>query len=192
MNRLWGNCILIVGAAIAGLCHAESLYDSATFRSPVSDHKALNAGDNLTVLIYENATAQTSAGTTTEKTGGPSLKLQQPTQDRNWSLSMAEDFSGNGKIQRSGKLLGTITVIVKSVEANGDLNIQGEQSIEFNEEKQLIKLEGRVRPVDIQENNSIVSTKIANAKISYVGDGVLASRQHPGLLTRFLSLLGLL
>jgi flagellar L-ring protein precursor FlgH len=81
---------------------------------------------------------------------------------------------------------------VQSVEANGDLTVKGEQLIEINEDKQAIKLEGRVRTADIRENNTLDSTRIANAKISYVGDGVLASRQHPGVLSRLFSLLGLL
>jgi flagellar L-ring protein FlgH len=171
---------------------ADSLFDPQTFRAAVADRKAIQTGDALTVLIFENASAQTSAGTTTEKSGGPSLKLNLPTENKDWSVGLQEDFEGRGKIERSGKLLGTITVVVQSIESNGDLNVKGEQLIEVNEEKQSIKLEGRVRPIDIQENNTVVSAKIANAKISYIGDGFLASRQRPGLLTRLFSLLGLL
>ena len=172
--------------------NADSLFDPQTFRSAVSDRKAFQTGDSLTVLILENASAQTSAGTSTEKSGGPSLKLRLPSQDRDMSIGLEEDFAGRGKIERSGKLLGTITVTVESVQPNGDLNVKGDQLIEVNDEKQSIRLEGRVRPLDIQENNTVVSSKIANAKIAYIGDGILASRQRPGILTRLFSFLGLL
>jgi flagellar L-ring protein precursor FlgH len=194
VKSLAAQCLLGASIAIATWsCSAESLFDPGTFRSAVSDHKAFQQGDSLTVLIYENASAQTSAGTTTEKSGGPSVKFRLPTTAKDGGfINLEEDFNGKGRIERSGKLLGTITVIVQSVEPNGDLNVKGEQLIEMNEEKQSIKLEGRVRPIDVQENNTVVSAKIANARISYVGDGFLASRQHPGILTRLLSLLGLL
>ncbi|MES2355368.1 MAG: flagellar basal body L-ring protein FlgH [Pseudomonadota bacterium] len=186
---LFGISIVLMSLS----CSADSLFDPGTFRSALSDRKAFQLGDSLTVLIYENASAQTSAGNTSEKSGGPSLKLRLPTSTKDGGLiNLEEDFTGKGKIERSGKLLGTITVVVQSVESNGDLNIKGEQQIEINEDKQSIKLEGRVRPMDILENNSVVSARIANAKISYVGDGWLASRQHPGVLTRLFSMLGLL
>jgi flagellar L-ring protein precursor FlgH len=180
--------------------NADSLFDQASFRSAAADRKAYQVGDALTILIMENTSAQTSAQTITTKSGGPSLKLSLPSvnaiglkeTNKSASIGMQEDFSGKGNIARSGKLLGTITVIVQSVEANGDLNVKGEQLIEINEDKQAIKLEGRVRMADIVENNTIESTRIANAKISYIGDGVLASRQHPGILSIVLSLLGLL
>jgi flagellar L-ring protein precursor FlgH len=184
-------CIFCL-TGIASTVHADSLFDQASYRSVVADRKAFQAGDALTVLILENASAQTSAQTVTSKSGGPSIKLALPSTSKDASVAMHEDFSGQGNISRSGKLLGTITVLVQSVEANGDLTVKGEQLIEINEDKQAIKLEGRVRTADIRENNTLDSTRIANAKISYVGDGVLASRQHPGVLSRLFSLLGLL
>ena len=43
----------------------------------------------------------------------------------------------------------------------------------------------------LEVNNSVVSNRIADAKIHYVGDGVLADGQKPGLITRVLTWLGL-
>ncbi|OOG44447.1 flagellar basal body L-ring protein FlgH [Polaromonas sp. A23] len=187
-------------AGIASPAIADSLFDQSAYRSAAADRKAYQVGDALTILILENTSAQTSAQTVTTKSGGPSFKLSLPSvsgiglkeTSKNASIGMQEDFSGQGNIARSGKLLGTITVIVQSVEANGDLNVKGEQLIEINEDKQAIKLEGRVRTSDIRENNTLDSTRIASAKISYVGDGVLATRQRPGFLSTLLTMLGLL
>jgi flagellar L-ring protein precursor FlgH len=69
--------------------------------------------------------------------------------------------------------------------------VTGEQLVEINDETQRIRLEGRVRPQDITENNSVLSSRLSDAKISYVGDGVLAERQKPGWLARLLIWLGL-
>ena len=187
--------ILVISAMLLiafSNAQADSLFDPHTFRATVADRKAVQVGDALTVLILENSSAQTSAGTSTEKSGGPSVKLKLPTQEKNMSVGLEEDFAGKGRIERSGKLLGTITVIVKSVQPNGDLNVEGNELIEVNDEKQSIHVEGSVRPIDILDNNTVVSSKIANARISYVGDGILASRQRPGFLSIVLSLLGLL
>jgi flagellar L-ring protein precursor FlgH len=95
------------------------------------------------------------------------------------------------RTQRAGRLLAQITVSVVALEPNGDLQIAGEQLLEVNNEKQMIRLEGHVRPQDIGENNAVVSNRIANASIHYVGDGVLAEGQRPGWITRVLTWMGL-
>ncbi|TMG75878.1 MAG: flagellar basal body L-ring protein FlgH, partial [Betaproteobacteria bacterium] len=103
-----------------------------------------------------------------------------------------EDFKGGGKIERAGKLLGRITVAVQSVEANGNLRVKGDQEIFVNEEKQRISVEGSVRPQDILTDNTVLSTRLGQAKIEMIGQGLLAEKQKPGILTRFLSWLGIL
>ena len=79
-----------------------------------------------------------------------------------------------------------------SVESNGDLLVSGEQLLRVNDERQEIVLSGRVRQSDIGENNTIVSSRLADARISYVGDGALGEKQKPGIISRVLSWLGLL
>jgi len=56
----------------------------------------------------------------------------------------------------------------------------------------LIEIAGRVRPIDITEGNTVLSSRIADAQITYVGDGILAEKQKQGILTRILDWLGLL
>jgi flagellar L-ring protein precursor FlgH len=81
---------------------------------------------------------------------------------------------------------------VKGVAPHGDLLVGGTQLIEVNEEKQHIVLEGRVRPVDVSESNTVLSSRLADAKITYVGDGLLGDKQRPGVIGRILSWLGIL
>ena len=80
----------------------------------------------------------------------------------------------------------------QEIDKNGELQIKGQQLIEINGDKQLIQIEGRVRPRDISENNTLPSSRVAEAKISYVGDGILAEKQSPGILSRILTKLGFL
>jgi flagellar L-ring protein precursor FlgH len=62
--------------------------------------------------------------------------------------------------------------------------IQGKQHIALNNESQVITVEGRVRPQDIDTNNAVLSTRIADAKIEFIGHGLLSSRQQPGVISR--------
>ena len=101
------------------------------------------------------------------------------------------DFDGRGSTQRSGRVLGQLTVTVRGVQPNGDLLLEGVQELEINGEKQTIKLDGRVRSQDITDANTVLSTRVADARISLVGDGVLAERQKPSWWHRLVTWFGL-
>ena len=171
---------------------SESLYKEETFQPLVGDRRAYRVGDSITILIYENSSASTSADTSTAKSGGVGVGIKLPSVDMTPSINATEDFQGKGKIQRSGKLLAQLTVTVQEIDKNGELQIKGQQLIEINGDKQLIQIEGRIRPSDISENNTLPSTRVAEAKISYVGDGILSKKQTPGILSRILTMLRLL
>lgn len=171
---------------------AGSLFHNGSYEPMVADHKALRAGDNLTVLITEFASLTTSANTTTKKDGSVFGSIKRTRDSQGTTAELGDDFTGGGTIERSGKLLAQLTVTVQSVDANGDLHIKGQQEIAVNDEKQHITIEGIVRPQDIAPDNTVLSTKVSDAKISYKGKGLLAEKQKPGILTRFLSWLGIL
>jgi len=122
-----------------GTCSAESLYKEDTFHSLVGDQRAHRVGDSLTILVYENSTASASADTNGQKNGGIGLAIKTPNNaDKSASINLNEDFGGQGKVQRSGKLTAQLTVTVQEVAQNGDLLIAGNYTqtgaglIEFN------------------------------------------------------------
>ncbi|MDO8299540.1 flagellar basal body L-ring protein FlgH [Lacisediminimonas sp.] len=190
----WRRAALIWLAALAwpASAWADNLYQAQQFRSLFADRRAVAAGDMLTVLVYENASATTSAGTSADKTSSTRLGVQGKNSQSSVGVDANDSYEGSGRIQRSGKLLAQITVTVQSVDASGSLLVKGQQLIEVNDEKQEIKLEGRIRPNDIGENNTVISSRLADARISYIGEGVLADRQRPGLVTRLMHWLGLI
>src|SRR5207245_2200204 len=106
-------------------------------------------------------------------------------------LATRNDFEGRGSTQRSGRVLGQLTVGVQQVLPNGDLQLAGTQELEINGERQMIRLEGRVRPQDVSDANTVLSTRVADARIAFVGDGVLAERQQPSWWHRLLTWFGL-
>jgi flagellar L-ring protein precursor FlgH len=191
-RALWHAALIVVLAAGTTAAGADSLYDSSSFHSLTADHRAHRVGDVLTVLVYENSSATTSADTSTDKSAGLGISTSTAKRDEHANLDLSEKFAGKGKIERSGRLLAQLTVTVRAIAPNGDMIIGGKQLIAVNDEKQHIELEGRVRPIDVDETNTVISSRIADAKISYLGDGLLGEKQHPGFLTRILSWLGVL
>ncbi len=181
-------CLLLSG----GGAFADSLFQEGSYQPMVADRKAFRVGDSLTVLVVENASAAASADTSANKDAGVSGSITSPSAVKPAGIDISENFKGGGKIQRTGKLLAQLTVNVQSVLPNGDLLIKGDQLIEFNNEKQHISIEGKVRPEDIAPNNTVLSNRVGDARLSYVGKGILGEKQSPGIISRFLSWLGLI
>jgi flagellar L-ring protein precursor FlgH len=189
------KCALILGLAGCASAWSADLYQEGQYRSLVGDVKAYRVGDSLTVLVMETSSAASTADTSARRKtdAGVDGVVDVGPRRRTGEISghINNDFSGAAKTQRTGRLLAQLTVTVVAVEPNGDLRVSGEQLLEVNNELQKIRLEGKVRTQDIGENNAVVSNRIADAKIHYVGDGVLADGQRPGLITRVLTWLGL-
>ncbi|MBV8636348.1 MAG: flagellar basal body L-ring protein FlgH [Burkholderiaceae bacterium] len=178
-------------ACLALQVRAEDLYDEKNYRPLASDKRAHLPGDAITIMIYENSSASTTAGTNVQRATNVGLQAAADQHSHQAALGTNSSFDGGGTVQRSDNLLAQITVTVDKIAPNGDLWISGEQVVEINSDKQRIKVEGRVRPLDISENNTVPSNRIAQAKISYLGDGDLSSHQKPGWLSRFFSWAGL-
>lgn len=168
-----------------------SLYSDAQFQSLTADKRRFEVGEVLTVLVYENASATSSADTGTNRDAGVGLGVNLPHWNKSAGITSSSDFNGAGRTQRAGRLLAQITVLVREVLPNGDLRVGGEQLLEINGEKQAIRAEGRVRPRDVGENNVVLSSRLAEARLAFVGDGVLGDSQRPRWWQKLLALFGI-
>ena len=158
-----------------------------------SDHRAMRVDDILTILIDESAKAGSESGTKTSKEN--SLGLESP--GGSGALRMIPGFGvsggskvgydGKGGTTREGSLVATISARVIKVLDNGNLVIEGSKVVEINDEKEIIKITGVVRPQDVRKDNVINSSNIADASITYAGKGVANTGRRPGLLARFLN-----
>lgn len=186
---------VVAGALLATLAIAaasQSLYDEKSFRPLTADNKAFRIGDVLTVQVVENAAASAKADTGTRRTNNVSAQLTRPKLGPvNVGVGVAGDFDGGGSTARAGNLLAQLSVTVREVLPNGDLRVSGEQSLLINEEHQRIVLSGRVRPQDISDANVVLSSRLADADITYVGQGDLADRQRPAWWRKVFDWLGL-
>jgi flagellar L-ring protein precursor FlgH len=97
------------------------------------------------------------------------------------------NFSGDSKANQGNSLSGNISVHVLRVLQNGNLMIRGEKWITLNNGDEYIRLTGVVRSKDINANNTVLSSKIANARIQYAGTGSFADVNEQGWLSKFFS-----
>ncbi len=184
-------CWVLIAFA-AGAAPAQSLYDEKTFRPVAADNRAYKVGDVLTIQILESASATANADTGTRRRNDISADLTRahvPTV--NVGMGVNGEFDGGGRTTRSGKLLAQLTVTVVELAPNGDLRVAGEQLLLINDEQQRINVTGRVRPQDISDANVVASSRLADAKITYVGEGELAARQKPAWWRQVMDWVGL-
>lgn len=171
-----------------------SIYQSNNSVGLFEDVKAHRVGDIITINLVESTNASKSATTTTKKTdtidtGAPSIMgsgvLLNGVNPLSNSASTANSFSGDGASTQSNTLTGNITVTVARVLPNGNLVIRGEKVLTLNQGDEFIRISGIVRPADISSDNSVLSTQVANADITYGGRGTLAETNKMGWLARF-------
>ncbi|OUN01060.1 MAG: hypothetical protein BAA04_07635 [Firmicutes bacterium ZCTH02-B6] len=174
-----------LGAAAAWPAAASSLWTGAG--SLYADNKARQVGDLVTIIIVERtqatSTAQTQTGQDTSVNFGPVLWNSVPIVP-GFGLSGNDNFRAGGSTTRGGSLNARMTAKVVEVLPNGNLVIEGRQTIIVNDEEQVIVVSGTIRPQDIAPDNTVLSTYVADATISYHGAGTIGDKQEPGLLTR--------
>ena len=182
----------LAAALVLTAAGSQSLYDEGLWRGYTADHKAYRPGDILTVQVFENSSATTSADTGTHRANHLSAEFAHGNgRTKQASLGVAGDFDGGGRTQRASRLLATVSVTVQEVLPGGQLRIAGTQDVMVNEESQRVSLEGLVRPVDITDGNLVQSTRIAQARITYVGEGDVTERSRRAWWRRLLDALGL-
>jgi flagellar L-ring protein precursor FlgH len=169
----------------------------------LEDFRARRVNDLLTINVLESISGSGAADTATARNSsldasvtaffGMPLDLNKGnlygkgnTFSPTVSGSMKDDFTGTGTTNRTGTIVGTITARVVEVMPNGTLSIESRKDITINNEKQTLVLRGSVRPEDVSVANTVLSTKIADADIYLVGDGVLQDKQKQGWLVRIL------
>ena len=101
------------------------------------------------------------------------------------SLASNSDFSGESDTAQRNSLTGDISVTIADVLPNGNLLVRGEKRLNLNSGNEYVKISGIVRPFDIAANNTVPSTKVADATIIYTGEGAEADAGKIGWLARF-------
>ena len=168
----------------------------------MADTRAARVGDLLTVHIVESTEGTNEADSALGKSstndfGVPELLGVADNVNGNinsgFSLSdlfetnTQKNFTGSGSTTRSSSLLTTVTGRIFRVFPNGNMAILGRKEVTVNREHQVLWLVGLVRPEDIDELNSLESTRIAEMSLLLTGSGDISDVLREGWFTRWLS-----
>ncbi|MHB1230066.1 MAG: flagellar basal body L-ring protein FlgH [Halothiobacillus sp.] len=169
-----------------------SIYQAGQMDNMFVDSRPYRVGDILTVVLQESMNGTKSATTATGKVDSVAITppaiagLSANIMNRfGVQMTTANQFKGNGTSAQTNSLNGQITVTVARVYANGSLFIQGQKYIGINQGTESVKLSGLIRPQDIAPDNTVSSTRIADAHISYGGSGTVNDANNIGWLARF-------
>jgi len=179
---------LRMGSSVTG-----SIFQAHRQFSVYGDQVAINVGDILTVNLQESTRASKQADTSYDKDDEVSFNeaniLGNAISFKGMSLltdpSFERAFDASAQSGQSNSLAGSISVTVAEVYPNGLLRVQGEKWLSLNQGDEFIRLTGLIRPQDIGVDNTISSSKIANARIAYGGTGEFDQVNRQGWLTRF-------
>jgi flagellar L-ring protein precursor FlgH len=188
------------------------LKEGSNEQSMFADKIARNIGDILTIVVSEDtSTQQTARIKTYENTQGgtgifPALnatlngfvqalpswlsKQSGGTVDENdvtiptLDIAAKSEWNGGGDTQNTLTLTNRTAVTVVDVLPNGNLVVEGAKIIRAGQESQYAYMRGIVRPIDIASDNTVPSTKIADAQVEFIPEGELTEAQKKGWLVR--------
>ena len=159
-----------------------------------SGGRAGQVGDIITIQLVERTAATKSNAAGTQRDGsvgltppatGP-LSLFNP---RDIGMGGGQQFKGKGDASQSNALSGEVSVTVAQVFPNGTMLVRGEKLLTLNRGDERVQISGLVRAMDITPDNRVLSTRVANANIRYVGKGEIARASQQGWLQRFFAIL---
>jgi flagellar L-ring protein FlgH len=200
----------LAGSSLAGSLWRDGITDE---RGMFADKRAKRVGDIVTIVVQETASLSNSLRLKTDKeskagvAGAASNILNQflgnlPGQLFNKEVrkalpanavipdvptlpvSGANDYTGGGEIKNSQTIATRCAVQVIDTLPNGNLVLEGIREVSFSKERQFASLRGIVRPYDIQPDNTVLSSNVADARIEIISEGTLTDAQKKGWLLR--------
>jgi len=190
---------------VNGRNNPGSLFAASEEETLFADSRARRVGDIVVVKLVENTKAQNKAETTSDKDNnnnyqvnalfgkteygflpmipaGPHANVGLPA----LQSSSVSDLDATGKTKRENYVTSSLAARVLRVLPGGLLQIEGAREIRVNNETEYMVVRGMVRARDVDADNSVYSTQLADASIQYYGRGVLADKQKPGWFTRLM------
>lgn len=182
---------------------ASLFRESQVGNEPFRDYRAWQTMDLVTIVVTEQSLGQQLANTEVKAKSEYIAAIENffglEKQTENWtnppdltSLIQAQtrnDFRGEGRTLRQAQLNARVSAVVAEVLPSGLLRIEGEKIIAVNNEEQVLVISGLVRQRDINSNNEVNASQIAQVRIDYYGKGTVGEAQYGGWLSRLLRIL---
>ncbi len=160
------------------------------------DYRAYQPMDLITIVVSESSEGKKSADTATKSESTLELAIESllGLEDQSSHLnpsslanaSSTNEFTGEGETNRKDSLKARISAMVVEVLPSGVLRVEGEKIIAVNSEEQTMVISGLVRLRDVNSDNEVDSSKIANMRIDYYGSGIIGEAQQGGWLGRII------
>jgi flagellar L-ring protein FlgH len=172
---------------------AENLFVDRGWSALAADRRPERVGDTVTLIVAENQQASNAVRKGSRKRNSIEGQITSGSNfDRSIGASIGGTYDGEGTNARTDRVVAQLSVTVYHVLPNGDLQVSGSQSLNINGESTLIKVSGRIRRDDISNNNTVQSSRLADAVIDYNGKGFASRSAKPGLITKVFNWLGIL
>jgi flagellar L-ring protein precursor FlgH len=170
-----------------------SIFSGSGYAPLYTGARARAVGDALTILLVETTTTSKSVASQSQKTGGISItppKTGPLAYDADaLNASTNSTFKGQGNASQTSSLGGSLSVTIAEVRPNGTALIRGEKRMLLSQGNEWIQVSGIVRLVDIDENNTLPSSRVADARITYSGRGALQRASKQGWLGQFFNMI---
>ncbi|BDI60095.1 flagellar basal body L-ring protein FlgH [Qipengyuania nanhaisediminis] len=153
-------------------------------------NRARALGDMVTILLVESTSTTKSTSGATNRDGafglvppaaGP-LAFLNPNA---LNASGQGSFTGGGNAAQQSQLTGAVAVTIAAIHPNGTAEVLGEKQMSLSQGEEWVQFAGRIRLADIDADNTLPSSRVANARIIYAGSGAVQQASRPGWLSRF-------
>ena len=196
-KRKWLAGMLAAAFAVGSIApavSAESLWKNPSgypTRNVFADHRAMNVGDIVTIIISETTTTSATRSSANEKSGSVSIGAGVGIFDflKAASASGSDKFNAKGSASSTNRTIGNVTVTITEITPAGNFILEGTQSIWQNRNEHKITFCGMCRPEDISATNTVLSTRVADATVRFDGKGPLNAKQRQGILTQIFNIL---
>lgn len=178
-----------------------SLYQAAQAMTLFDDARAHRVGDIITINLVEKFNAKKKDEASYDKSNQQDLgvttplnvfgrnagQIYQPLGTGGIGYGSNSSFSGKSDVKQDSSVTGSVAVTVIEVIPNGNLVVRGEKWITLHDGEEKIQFAGIIRPQDIQPDNTIESTRVADVRMVYKDTGISGDMSRPGPVTKFLS-----
>ncbi len=168
-----------------------AIYQASQGYSPlIIGNRARQLGDMVTILLVESTSTSKSTRGDTARDG--SFGIIPPTtgplgflNPNALNASGTASFSGSGSAAQQSQLTGTVAVTIAAIYPNGTAEVVGEKRMALSQGDEWVQFAGRIRLVDIDVDNTLPSSRVANARVIYTGQGAVQQASRPGWLSSF-------
>ncbi|WP_298307517.1 flagellar basal body L-ring protein FlgH [uncultured Erythrobacter sp.] len=170
-----------------------AIYQASQGYAPlVVGTRARTLGDMLTITLIESTSTSKSTTSATDREG--SISLIPPTagplaflNPNSIASNGQSSFAGSGNAAQQSQMNGIVSVTIAAIYPNGTAEVVGEKQMALSQGDEWVQFAGRIRLVDIDSDNTLPSSRVANARIIYTGKGAVQQASRPGWLQRFFS-----